>query len=77
MATAGARDKNLVSDDNRRTVAYITNLLNKTIREAALLKLSKTQYFQYHNLTVMLRLYPAVTVFRNMAKAFAEECGFV
>lgn len=32
---------------------------------------------QIHDLTVMLRPYPAVTVLRNMAKALAEKRGFL
>lgn len=44
LNAAHAQDGNLenpVSEDNRRTLAYIADLLNETTREAALLELSK------------------------------------
>lgn len=44
LNAAHAQDANLenpVSEDNRRTLAYIADLLNENTREAALLELSK------------------------------------
>ena len=44
LTAAHAQDGNIetsVSEDNRRTLAYIADLLNENTREAALLELSK------------------------------------
>jgi CCR4-NOT transcription complex subunit 9 len=41
LAQDGGNLENPVSEDNRRTLAYIADLLNENTREAALLELSK------------------------------------
>lgn len=71
VAHAQAQD-DVVSEDNRRTLAYVADLLNENTREAALLELSKKRE-QVPELALIL--WHSFGTFPNVADNRARICG--